>query len=331
MPVSVHDMTFVLRAAGERTEGASSQLLRSLVARAGGNPGSQVAVIKERPFSRAVRRTFEIGLDAPRPWVVGLDADVLLLADAITRIGGILASADAGVFTIASLIYCKFYGGFCYKGAHVYPRHLLDRALRWFDSGDAASQLRPETAVVRAMRDGLDGAGKAGVLTPPIPLGVHDFEQSFKHIYLKMALRARRAMSDQAAGESSCFDEELAFVEARAAADPDFLVARWGLLDGRDDALDPAAPLHYDWNTEHARFTDRLAAHGLVEKPSLSGSASGMAERLMAAHDYAADRRTPQWVRDRYGFSAGTDHSLRLLGLPSSRHSAPPVPALSQR
>ena len=79
MHVPVQDMTFVIRSAGERTLPACQALVRELVGRAGGNPDRQVVVIAERPFAAAVRRTFEIGLEVPRAWVVGMRVEAFLL------------------------------------------------------------------------------------------------------------------------------------------------------------------------------------------------------------------------------------------------------------
>ena len=310
MRVPVQDMTFVLRSAGERTLPAAGALLRDLVREAGGEPDRQVAIIAETPFPMAVRRTFEIGLEAQRPWVVALDADVLLLSDAIDRFGAMCACAGGSTFTIIALVLCRFYGGLCYKGMHCYPRRLLDRALKHAIAPEVAASLKPETAVVRAME-----ADGFGTTAGPVVFGIHDYEQWLRHVHVKMRLRGRRGWADQAAGKGSFFDDERAFVDGRAASDPDFLVASWGQCDGRDDHLSGRASSHYDWEQPNPDLERRMTAQGIAERSPWRADAHGYAERTIAAHDFARDQRTPDWIRERLGFERGTRHVLERIDL----------------
>ena len=304
MRVPVEDMTFILRSAGERTLAPAADLLRSLVERAGGDPSTQVTIVAERPFAAAVRRTFEIGIAANRPWVIGMDADVLLLSDAIERLGALCAAADGAVFSIATLVLCRFHGGLCFRGIHAYPRRHLHHALPLVSDAD----LRPESSVARALEPrGLRAWG------PPVPIGIHDHAQFLRHVYVKMRLRARRELAD---GGDAALESALRVVR-RSAADssPDFLVAEWGLLDGAQDARSHSAPAHYDWDNPYPEFTARLHQHNLSELPPMLASAHGLAEAALAAHDYQSDTRTPAWIRERLGFERGPAHALRRIGL----------------
>lgn len=308
MRVPVEDMTFIIRSAGERTLGASAGVLRTLVDRAGGRPDEQVTIVAERPFAAAVKRTFEIGLEGKRPWVVGMDADVLLLSDAVERIGSLCAAADGAVYSIASLVLCRFFGGFCFRGIHMYPRRHLAQALAVADS--VRDELRPESAIARVLEPrGLKGWG------PPVPIGVHDYEQYLKHVYLKMRLRGRREMVD---GGQAAVDTAAASVGAREHDGPDMLAAQWGLTDGAMDARSANAPAHYDWSAEYPEFSARLARHGLTERSPMCETGLGIAERVIAAHDFSADQRTPDWIRSRLGFDRGADHALRRIGVDPS-------------
>jgi len=318
MHVPIHDMSFILRAAAERTEGASATQLRSLVASMGGNPQIQVGIVTERPFSAAVRRTFQLGLELGRPWIVALDADVLLLSDAIERLGNFCACADGAVFAITPLVHCKFFGGFCYKGVHCYPRRYLERALALIGPSNSAADLRPENAVIRAM----DAKGFKP-FAPPMVVGVHDHEQSYKHIYLKSRLRGRREAADAAAPHS----DSLSFVSRLADTDPDYLVAMWGLRDGRTDAAAADPRSHYDWDAPYPEFVSRLAAGGLAEKPPLSNSAAGFAERTIASHNFHADTCTPRWIRERFGFGEPVAAVLGRMGVPILARAEPAAPA----
>ena len=305
--LDICDMTFVVRCAGERTMAASIALLREQVEALGGDPDRQVRPVTERPFVNAVRATIDLGIAGNRPWTIGMDADVLLLSGGVRRLAAMCAGAGDGVFTITSLVYCKYFGGFCFRGIHAYPTRLLPEARPLIESSRAADSLRPETSVVNAML-----AKGYTMLGPPTPVGSHDFEQSFRHIYLKMRLRARRELGDEPGKTTTDYFE---FVKARAHADPDFLVASWGLNDGRQDALMPGTPAQYDWEAPYPELDRRVAHAGLTEKSSLDlDGARGLADRLIAAHDYSGDRRTPKWIRDKHDFASGPAAADEMTG-----------------
>ena len=303
MRVPIEDMLFVIRGAGERTEAACEAWVRRLVARSRGNPSEQVVMVHERPFSKAVRATFERGRDGGRAWVVGIDADVLLLADAIERLRMVCACADGGAFAITPLLMCKFYGGICCKGVHVYPQRLMSRAIGMIEQCGSEGDLKPESAVVRAM--GEKGFRAQG---PPVVVGVHDYEQSYRHIYLKARLRARREASAPDA-------DSFGFVSERAAGDTDMLVASWGMEDGRADAGRTDAPSCYAWDDLYPEFHSRMREHGLMEKLGWNVDAAGYAERVIGSHDLKHDERTPAWIRERFGFAGEREIALRRLGV----------------
>lgn len=299
MDVPVGDMTFVVRATGERTARAATRLLCDQVRALGGDAARQVVVVQASPFVQAVRRTLEIGLSANRPWVIGMDADVLLVSDGVQRLGALCGRAGPKVFTITSLVLCKFFGGFCFRGMHAYPRRLLAEALPLIDQARAAESLRPETAVVQAMM-----ARGYEMLGPPTPVGVHDFKQSYRHIYLKMLLRARREMSDDS-GKGFAAYEECVKMRARMG-DLDCVVASWGLAEGRADAVRGCGPAHYDWSALYPELDGRLRLAGMTEKPAWSGrDTTGYADQVIAEHEYVTDLRTPAWIRDKMGFRDG--------------------------
>lgn len=302
-------MCVAIRAASERTAGACERRVRAWFQAQGGDPESHVVVVRERPFARAVRATLENGRDSGRAWVVALDADVMLLEEGLTRMAWACAAADGLMFAITPLVLCKFYGGFCCKGVHAYPRRLLSRALDAMVRSGSESDLRPEGAMVRAME-----AGGWRAFGPPLVVGAHDYEQHFRHIYLKARLRARREAADAGSGECS-----LAFVMRNAPSDADMLVASWGMEDGRRDALRAHAPSMYAWDAPYPEFEARLRAHGLSEKPSWTGGDAGFAEGVVGAHDFAADARTPKWIRERLEFAGDRRRVLERIGVPDTR------------
>jgi hypothetical protein len=310
--VQVQDMTFVIRAAGERTQAAAASVLASQAAQAGGDASAQIRVVEAKPFVNAVRATFEHGLAGERPWTVAMDADVLLLSDGCERLAHLCTQARPASFTITTLVLCKFFGGFCFRGIHLYPTRLLQEALPLIEASKAAESLRPETCVVQAMMQrGYEMEG------PPLPVGVHDYEQSYRHIYLKMLMRGRREMSDDG---GKGFNAYLGSVLERSHADADFLVASWGLMDGAADSKRADAPAHYDWDAVYPALDQRMHEHGLRETSMCAPTAvRGLADALVNAHAYSADYRTPKWIRDRFGFAAGPECALETWNVPAQQ------------
>jgi hypothetical protein len=289
------DLTFILRTAGERTAHASAAELKRQL---GPDADRLVTVIHERPFSAAVRRTLEIGLDARRPFTIGLDADVLLASDGVARLCSLCAAMTPGTYSLAGLTLCRFSGGYCFRGVHLYRTELLEQALPLVGvhtPGGADPDLKPETAVVNAMQARGHGFGAL-----PVPLGIHDYEQLYRHIYLKMRLRARRQLEiDTGENDAAPFREHCRLHAERG--DHDFTVALWGLDDGTADsrarASSSPAPANYDWYAPQPELDARLLAAGLAEKPGLDTDTHTLADRLMAAHDTATDGRSPEWIR----------------------------------
>ncbi|MCC6322988.1 MAG: hypothetical protein IT438_16310 [Phycisphaerales bacterium] len=297
-PVGIADLGFIVRAAGERTADAAGAIVRRQIAGLAGGDGAgvPVTVVSERPFARAVKRTLEIGAASDRAWTIGMDADALLTRDGVAGLVRMCAEAKPGSFTVTGLMLCKFYGGFVFRGVHCYRSSLLSRAVGMVGSrtpGGPDPELKPESAVVHAME--ALGFGYEG---HPVVLAAHDFEQSFRHIYLKMRLRARREVE----GASSGGDVESLrrfCIERAESGDADFLVALWGVEDGRADAARGGPVRHYDWFAEYPEFDARAREHGLREKPALApDAAEGLADRVIADHRLDLDTRTPRWVRE---------------------------------
>lgn len=298
--LTIHDCTIVIRAAGERTEAACVNTVRKQVLALGGDPHRQTIVIRERPFVQAVRRTYEAGIDSGAAWVIAMDADVLLLEDGLKRVIDACATAAPGTFTVTPLVLCRFFHGYCFRGLHLYPGSLLPTALGLIESSGAADNVRPESTVVRAM----DALGHRFEATTT-PVGIHDHEQFFRHIYLKMRLRGRREFVDDHGKTLHASIELMRSLAARG--DDDARVAVWGLQDGAADAsTSAAAPAHYDWFADYPAFDARLLESGLREKPPLNvDPPASLALERMLGFDYINDQRTPKWIRDRGNFAGG--------------------------
>lgn len=297
--VPVEQITFVIRAAGERTAEAAERILRMQL---GPRNKKLVQVITERPFVRAVRRTLEIGVEAGRPFTVGMDADVLLVAGGAQRIAQLAGALSPGMYSAVGLMLCRFFGGYCFRGVHVYRTDLLERAIPlvgMHTPGGPDPALKPESAAVHAM-----AAHGHGFASLPVVLAIHDYEQSYRHIYLKMRMRGRREATPDGAGPAlesfldCCRDQA-----ARGVSD--FTVALWGLEDGAADARQAAVNgtlatiSEYDWYAPLPEFERRMREQGLVEKPALDTSGVlHLPDQTIIEHQLDTDHRTPAWIRD---------------------------------
>jgi len=247
------EVLLVIREAGERTRRACLSIVEQQL------PRERIRVLSERPFSAAVRRGLEIG-SAERPgWLFTLDADVLLTETAIDDLLDLCRAAPADAFHVKGLLVCRVYGGTQPRGFHAFRGSLLERALGFI--GTDPETTRPETSIVRRMEQ----AGHRSVFAGDI-LGLHDYEQSLRHLYLKALLRARK---------TDHLDTLRARLASLQAVHPDFLVTLWGL----EDAGCHASEQELDWSAPLPRLETRLREAGLVEKGPLDpGLASGLIE-----------------------------------------------------
>lgn len=300
----IDHVAFVHRSAGERTQHASRDLLADQIRSLGGDT-SRIHDVAERPFSKAVRRTLELGIEEHtrrrRAWIIAMDADVLLAPGALKTLLRCCAHASPDTFSIVALMLDKLTASFAFRGIHCYRADLLPGALGLADL--AKDEQRPESGIVTRMRD----LGSPFESIPEV-VAVHDFEQSLAHVYVKMLLRTRKEPHPE---------RLLDLATKRAQSDTDFLVARWAIEDaladeraGRDHA--------YDWFTPHPRFVQRLADHNIEEKPPLERAGPSFVQDMIRAHDFAGDRQTSRWIRSQLRFDLPRAGILRRLGVPGT-------------
>jgi len=257
-----NDVSLIIRAAGERTEEACRRLAERQVG------AGNVVVLHEKPFSRAVMRSLEVGIEAGRPWTVLLDADILLAPGDVDAIVARIADTPDDTYLVLGRTLCKFHGGSIPGGLKAVRTSLLDEALATTRAQEGS--LLPEAALNHAMA----ARGNALARVPDI-WGIHDYEQSYRHIFLKMVARARKSSREA--------PMLLARAEELSGSDPDFRVAAWGLRVGLAAAGDPGAPREYDWENDFPEFELMLKEAGLSPKPPLDvARALRMPEDILA-------------------------------------------------
>jgi len=179
--VHINDqLSVVIRASGERTE----TICKELILAQGISPDNLV-VIREAPFSAAVRKGFEIGIERGLPWTLHVDADVLLRPGSIKKMLSLAEAQEDNVFQVQGKVIDKFFGGPRDAGNHLYRTSLLSAALPLIP--EEGVDIRPESHTLDAM----EAVGYPTIKVPYI-VGVHDFEQYYKDIFRKSFVQAHK-------------------------------------------------------------------------------------------------------------------------------------------
>jgi hypothetical protein len=281
----------VVRAAGERTEAACAALAASEVG------PDRVRTIREVPFAAAIRRGFEIGVEAGADWTLCLDADVLLAPGAIAAL---CAEAEAERlrgerFAYEGLVADKLMGHVRSAGVHLYRTEHLPRALA--EAEFNPRRRRPESYVKLRMRKlGLSTARMQAVT------GLHDHEQYYRDIFRKVFTHTRKHARFMAFAP--------AFWRREADADPDLRAAwlSWRLSDAVNELTNfDEMPDTENVAIDIRAFPDDIGAilkpAGLEEKAPL-GAGDIAPETVAARLDAFAP--APEYLRERPRLAAIT-------------------------
>ena len=173
-------VTVIIRSVEERTE----QLCHELILSQGIEP-TNVSIVREAPFSSALRRSFKIGIERGSVWTLCVDADLLLRPDSIRRMLQLADNLEESVFEIQGYILDKFFGGPRMGGIHLYRSNLLSKALSSMPEEDC--DIRPECQTLQIMQS----KGYRWISVPYI-VGLHDFEQYYRDIFRKCFVQAHK-------------------------------------------------------------------------------------------------------------------------------------------
>jgi hypothetical protein len=160
------DVLVVIRSVGEKTEKICYDIACDQVGE------ENVIIIQEKPFWRAVKKTFELGVASNKKWTLALDADVLLKENAVNEM--ILNAKKYGtkLFIYQGYIFDYILGIYREGGPHLYQNNHLEKAQNIIDADPFI--IRPETYVQKKMIAQF-GAIK---ITDNKVFGLHDFYQS---------------------------------------------------------------------------------------------------------------------------------------------------------
>ncbi len=242
------DLTIIVRSVGERTEEVCGELLKEIF------PDCKIWVINEKPFTKAIKVTFELGINEAKKWTLVIDADVLVSKNGILSLINFANTQDEKVFEVQGKIIDKLFGGPRPAGNHLYRTALLKTALKYIPEPNVS--LRPETYVMRSMND----VSFTWIQREEI-VGLHDFEQSYFDMYRKAYTHAKK--------HRTSLDILLKYWIREANADGDFkavlLGANAGLTEDKEFTIDA--------NFFSNNLKDILKQEGLNEKEKLNSKA----------------------------------------------------------
>lgn len=269
----------IVRSVGERTTDACIRLAQQQTS------ADQVVCVNAHPFSEALRRSLEMGLDAGQRWTLCLDADVLLGPAAIPNIIKEAEALPENTFLVEGRFADKLLGHFREGGIHLYRTSLLATALSEVEF--RPDVVRPETHMKRQMAQ----LGHGFVFGDTL-IGLHDYEQFYVDIFRK-ALVHNVKYSDALRGYALLHWNE------RARQDPDLRVALW--------AVQTADIFTHPVEIDRRIFPDTLATllqmAGMEEKaplPADAVSSDDVAQRL-ARFEVAPSYERWQQFNELYG------------------------------
>lgn len=236
-----NNTTVVIRHTNERTLAYCIKQLEKQV------PEENLFIINETPFSKAVKRTFEIGIDCNKDWTLAIDADILVTEDCIAKLVSVAENLEDYFFEIQGRILDKFYGVPRGGGPHLYRTKYLPKAINFIPT--EGTSLRPESDTYDRMAE----IGYHFYFGKEI-YGLHDYEQFYKDIYRKGFLHAKKHWR-----YLSHFKN---YWNIEKATDKDFLVALYGF----EQAQSFNEIVFVDRNFFPKQLNDYLNENGLVEK-----------------------------------------------------------------
>ncbi len=205
-------VSVIIRSAKERTVDLCRTLLTQQVS------AQNVQVIQEVPFTAAIKKGFEIGLDYGLPWTLIVDADVLISENAVSELLALAEQEDETMILIHGKSLDKLMHGFRSVGLRLYRTAYLRQALAHIPQNDES--IRPETTTIRRTKA---AHGYISVQKDLIS-GLHDYEQYYRDIYRKAFVHAHKHR------------RHLSYLQAMwqrlAKEDPDYETALWGIQDG---------------------------------------------------------------------------------------------------
>lgn len=240
----MNNTTIIIRSVNERT----SKLCQTLIEKE--YDKKDIFVINEKPFSNAIRKSFEIGLQQNKKWTLCIDADVLVYPKTIDKLIEFGETTDENVFEIQGLIQDKFFLIKRPAGNHLYRTKLIPEAINLIPDSDKS--LRPESDTLKQMVE----KGYTWQQTDII-IGLHDYEQYYKDIFRKSMLQAHK--------HKTFMNKIMEKWETLKIEDADYQIATWGAMWGA-----VSRNISVDKNFQENEIREILELKNIKEKQEIS-------------------------------------------------------------
>lgn len=259
------DVAVIIRTCGERTLDICKGLVEEQV------DSKNIVIINEVPFSKSVRKTFEIGLDYHLPWTLAVDADVLIAKNAISDIIKVADSFDDQAFKFNGRVSDKLFLRPRVGGIHLYRSCHFEVALKMIPTEEF---IRPETHIAEMLQQ------KENLSNPilGVMMGLHDYEQWYRDIYRKAFVHANKHGNNYVKSFLRNWSE-------RMDEDKDYKVALIGLCHG----IAAREKIIIDIRTLPMNYEDNELLNEIEEKSplnmdSLEGNPSHYVESILYAN-----------------------------------------------
>jgi hypothetical protein len=170
------EVSIVVRHVNERSLDACVKQLKFAF------PDSPIRLVSAVPFDSCLKLAFEASLEMRRPWSLHVDADMLCLARPLYSLVEYAKRQRENTFSFGCMVYDRIFLESRYCGLSLYRTKFLEYAKNMI--APAGQTGRPETFVKRLM-------ARAGfpVICTDILVGLHDYEQYYRHIFRKVLLQ----------------------------------------------------------------------------------------------------------------------------------------------
>lgn len=257
--------TVIIRSVGERTESLCKKLILDQ-----GVPKRNVLIIREAPFSAAMKKSFEIGINRGLRWTLCVDADVLLRENAISEMVRLGNKQSANILELQGLVLDKLTNSIRQGGPHLYRTSLLESALKFIPK--EGTDIRPEASTLLAME-------KLGFPWKQVHVlfGLHDFEQYNRDIFRKCFVHAHKHLN--------WLEKLVPCWKEKANDDDDYYVALTGLAYGIKYVDD----VYIDVNQKV--YSDSFAEAKIKEKDALDTSSYSAKEVENIIQEYTNTKK----------------------------------------
>ena len=209
----INKVTVIIRSVGERTTNLCERLILSQ-----NIPKENLFIVQERPFSKAMKVSYQTGIDNNLPWTFCVDADVLLREGSIIDLLNKIEKKPDNTLGISGEVLDKLWGKKRTAGNHLFKTEFLHKMIENIRPYHDES-IRPESDVIKKLN-------KNGLLFEKCDqfIGLHDYEQSYLDIARKAYTHSQK--------HPQHLNEFYSYWAIASKNDRDYEVALFGLSRG---------------------------------------------------------------------------------------------------